>query len=736
MYLNILFVLLLFFSAYADPVLTLRYSNGRNLDHIVLYKDYDSFPGIIQCTLTANWTLAPDLPKGMTFVGERTFAFIRYIPTEVSPETRYTLTAITSEGSVSVSFTMEVSSCESHKLYYVNTHDEVTFSYQGKNTSVYCSKWECLDPVIYDFSIPSVSEHFAVTIKDIDDVLYMHVEGTSNPQTGQLDLSDTLPPRVYSDTSTLIGTDPYLTKVSLTIINKFTTIDLYPPVGRVEVESTSLSISIDRHYECDHFIIVSNEHGSSSIPLHIIWYECKQHSYFSLVHYSYGSVNVTNSDDQELKVNDGYYCTNETEWRITTLGNAAENTWDHKWPLIIYDENGVFGEIFFPSTPSSVSFRYAVLVPDFSLLKYSFEGSDSWMNERFDDSSWTEKQGVFWGSFEKDVVYFRKVFNVEEIDGYNAMLIDIRGWGFSRVYLNGEEIGQLNIHSTYYSRLEMPCDKIRIGTNLVGISLEKTNDTTIIFDVSIRLVTLSEWIQSLSGIVRENQEHPTGHPEEAFVQDTSGSWEIESYPASLEIDYSKRNVIVNRFFMGRKENENGSITSIRIEGIDGDDVVNLYESERNGFMNEYTDYRLIDFDNSRGFPIYRITFLSEKNNSAMDISNIRLSRIMIPNCKKTWRLPETYPNHVVSKSCGLFYSGTKQLICKVEDYSSEWVEDESLCLSKLPPQGKSFVDFTLRLINLAYHSYNDTIRDRFVTMIVDNNAFVAKDMDLLLVILL
>ena len=120
----------------------------------------------------------------------------------------------------------------------------------------------------------------------------------------------------------------------------------------------------------------------------------------------------------------------------------------------------------------------------------------------------------------------------------------------------------------------------------------------------------------------------------------------------------------------------------------------------------------------------------------MDISNIRLSRIMIPNCKKTWRLPETYPNHVVSKSCGLFYSGTKQLICKVEDYSSEWVEDESLCLSKLPPQGKSFVDFTLRLINLAYHSYNDTIRDRFVTMIVDNNAFVAKDMDLLLVILL
>lgn len=270
----------------------------------------------------------------------------------------------------------------------------------------------------------------------------MHVEGTSNPQTGQLDLSDTLPPRVYSDTSTLIGTDPYLTKVSLTIINKFTTIDLYPPVGRVEVESTSLSISIDRHYECDHFIIVSNEHGSSSIPLHIIWYECKQHSYFSLVHYSYGSVNVTNSDDQELKVNDGYYCTNETEWRITTLGNAAENTWDHKWPLIIYDENGVFGEIFLPSTPSSVSFRFAVLVPDFSLLKYSFEGSDSWMNERFDDSSWTEKQGVFWGSFEKDVVYFRKVFNVEEMDGYNAMLIDIRGWGFSRVYLNGEEIGQ------------------------------------------------------------------------------------------------------------------------------------------------------------------------------------------------------------------------------------------------------------------------------------------------------
>ena len=34
---------------------------------------------------------------------------------------------------------------------------------------------------------------------------------------------------------------------------------------------------------------------------------------------------------------------------------------------------------------------------------------------------------------------------------------------------------------------------------------------------------------------------------------------------------------------------------------------------------------------------------------------------------------------------------------------------------------------------MAYHSYNETIRDTFVRMIVDNNAFVMKDMDLLLV---
>ena len=732
---NIILILFLLISAYSTPTLTLRYSSGKDLEHVVLYKDYDDFPASFQCSVLANWTIVPDLPKDMYLYGNGEFAVIYKKPTELSPETTYTVTAITNEGNVSLSFTMEVASCESHKLYHFVTNDEITLSYQGKNTSVYSNKWECLDPVIYDFYIPKIKSYSSkITITNKNGTIYMNVDYYVYPKSGQLDLSDTLPPMVYSDRTTLDGETSSLPSfVRVGIVNRYTSIELYPPIGELTLEPLTLKLKIKRHHDQDHFIVVSNEHGSSSVPLHILWDECRQFSYFSLEHHSSGDYNVTNKNGQEIERYDGrYYCINETELIITALKERSGSEWDKMFPMLIYDENGPFGQ-FIMETLSTVSFRYNVVVPNHSLLKYSFDGSDSWMNEDFDDSSWVENRGTFWGTFDHNIIYFRKTFNIEKIDGYNSMLIDVLGYGFARIYLNGEEVDQLEINNYYYSRLEILSDKIRVGNNIVGISFEKTVDENIIFDLSIRLVTLSEWVHSMTGIVREIQEHPTGHPEEAFYQDISGDWKIKSYPASLEIDFSKRNTIINRFFMEHLTYQSGTITSIRIEGISGDETVKLYETQGNSFMNECTDYRLIDIDNSVGYPIYRITFLSEKNNSAINVSNIRLSRIMIPSCEKMRKIPETYPNHVVGKSCGLFYSGIKQYICKVEDYNSEWIEDKSLCLSKLPPQGKAFVDFTLRLINLPYHSYNETIRDRFVTMIIENSALLAKEMDLLLV---
>ena len=108
MLIHIIISSLLFISVCCTPTLTLCYSNGEKLDHVVLYKDHDSFPGSIRCDVPANWTLAPSLPMGLTFSGNYKYAYIRSIPTEESPETEYTITATTSEGTVSVSFTMEV----------------------------------------------------------------------------------------------------------------------------------------------------------------------------------------------------------------------------------------------------------------------------------------------------------------------------------------------------------------------------------------------------------------------------------------------------------------------------------------------------------------------------------------------------------------------------------------------------------------------------------------------------
>ena len=167
MYMNFILILSLFISVYSTPTLTLRYTSGKDLDRVVLYKDYDSFPAVFRCSIVADWVIVPDLPKGMFLDGSGSIGVIYNKPTELSPETKYTVTAITNEGNVSLSFTMKVASCESHKLYHFTTVNEITLSSQGKNISIYSDKWECLDPLVYDFYIAKIDSKIVVT--DVND---------------------------------------------------------------------------------------------------------------------------------------------------------------------------------------------------------------------------------------------------------------------------------------------------------------------------------------------------------------------------------------------------------------------------------------------------------------------------------------------------------------------------------------------------------------------------------------
>lgn len=132
MYMNIILILFLFISTYSIPTLFLRYSNGKEFDHVVLYKDYDSFLGSFWCSGLANWTIVPDLPKNMYLyhTGISKSAEIRNKSTEYLPETKYTISAITNKGNVSLCFTMEVTSCDSHKLFHFITSDEIILSYE------------------------------------------------------------------------------------------------------------------------------------------------------------------------------------------------------------------------------------------------------------------------------------------------------------------------------------------------------------------------------------------------------------------------------------------------------------------------------------------------------------------------------------------------------------------------------------------------------------------------------
>ena len=189
MYIRFVFALLLFASSNSAPTISLTYDNGRSFDYVVLYNDLSTFPGMFHSDCEVIWDIVPDLPAGLKWSPGPSIVLIVGKPTEISPETKYTVTASTTNGTASLIFTMEVATCDSDKLYFFSTEDEVTLSYQGRNISVYTRKWECLEPVIYDFYIPYIESYQTFSISNRSKTIFLSVTSDSNPKTGQLDMS-------------------------------------------------------------------------------------------------------------------------------------------------------------------------------------------------------------------------------------------------------------------------------------------------------------------------------------------------------------------------------------------------------------------------------------------------------------------------------------------------------------------------------------------------------------------
>ena len=701
------------------PTLNMTDSEGREYRDITIHVINETFPATIMCSTEAQWSIQPDLPKGLMAKPYQDTWRVFGLCYANLPKTTFTVTAVTQEGVASITFNLTCSGCEDGDIYEFRALGHIRFSYQGDNIDITRKCWQCMKKVVYTYTSYNIYSY--IYMYDANDECVMHLSETGNI-TGELDLTGNSPPILVLPNQVQVNSST-VKYVYIDHVNRVTNITLYPPHPKLKISGSQLSIDIDTFYEVNHIITVSNEHGSDSQSVHLSVYKCNGGSFYNTLHLGWGVTIIVDSHNNTLyNGKQNYFCASDTN--MTLFFEKEYGDVELLRPVMLYDQHGIVAEYNTDSAPATFHFYKQDIVSTFSTLRISHSFQENWNSKSFDDSLWKEDHGQIWGPFGGESVYFRKRFTIDSIAGFNAMLIDVLAMGNVDIYLNGEYVKHL-FGKTYYTyiRFEIPLDDRHIGENVLATCLHKTTDDNIInFDIMIQLIFTPQILQSVLGEVTQETAIPSPNPFYAFIQTKTSSWLLQSVPAALVFhfnDTEKR--VVNRvYFQVPSDN---FITKVKVEAIDLDENKNitLYSSPSD-FMNRFMNYRVVDFDNSIAYPAYRVTIESTSSPNATKIQNIRLYRDMIPTCPQTKKMPETRGNATVFSSCGLFYSGKKQNRCEIDGSKTHWEEDRSTCLSRLPPRNYAFVDFTFRLVHVIPTMFNSTMKDQLVALLVEKTA--------------
>ena len=715
-----LLLLLLLVITQSLPTLTITDSEGRECRDITLHLINETFPATVKCSTEAEWSIQPTLPKGISTTSSKNQLLISGFSKVALPKTTFTVTAITKEGNVSITFNLTCVGCEEGDMYEISARGLIRFSFEGENIDISNNCWQCMKRVVYSYA--SLENNSRIYMKDIDDNYVMYFS-EMNETTGEIDLSGNSPPILFFPDRLQSYKYEILLLFSFSFVHRITNFTLYPPHPDLKLTPGSLMVLVSGFYESNHIITVSNDHGSVSQLFHIIVNGCSEGLYYDIRHTSWGQTTVVDSLNNTVYSGlQNYFCTSDTN--LTLYFNEEKWGIELMRPLFIYDQHGMIAEFNTDSVPATFHFYKQDLVPTFSTLRISDSLQNNWNSVNFDDSLWKEGQGQMWGSFHKDTVYFRKQFTIYSITNLNTILIDILAFGEVDVYLNGEYVNHIygKLYNTY-TRLEVPLKESHIGENVLAVSLHKTTDEIINFDIMIQLVLISQRLQSILGEVTQEVAIPSPNPFNAFTQSGYYEWIMQSVPATLVFrfnDTEKR--IVNRvYFQVPRDN---FITKVQVDAVNFNENKNitLYSSP-NDFMNRFMKYRVIDFDNSIAYPAYRITFESTSSTNSTKIENLRLYRDMIPSCPQTKKYPETRGGKTIFSNCGLFKTGKQQNRCVIDDaYTTHWEEDRSTCLSMLPNRNFAFVDFTLQLFHVIPSMFNSTMEEQLKMVLIETTA--------------
>lgn len=234
--------------------------------------------------------------------------------------------------------------------------------------------------------------------------------------------------------------------------------------------------------------------------------------------------------------------------------------------------------------------------------------------------------------------FFRTRVALGATAGYEGVSLTAVVNGLCDVYLDGALVAHINATTTLTHRKVLPLALFG-KQSVLAVQVASPTNATIVFDLSLDLVASMCLLQSVDGTATSDDPKPShiSKPINAFSLYRSTTWKTEAFPVTLDYRFANDDLaVVNRVTM--RNMEGVVLRKFRIQGLAGDEVVDLFSYEGDRFMT-YGKEQILAFENARAFSVYRFVFQEKRGEGAFKIGGIRLLYCPPATCPKKWGTP-------------------------------------------------------------------------------------------------
>ena len=712
-----------------------------------------------------NWSISPALPSELTLsttgvISGKTKASI--------PETEFIFKATNSAGSSNSSFSLTVRGCSYGDYLYAKFYyrSRGTFVIRKDDKVYYNETLSQISNTDYPICIPRLSYEYEFScgtysncylyLVDEHDLYYLSsiiYEGETKK--GSFEITPTKIP-VISFPSLITAYDGESLNIKIPIDGVHGNLSVTPSLPK-DVDITKgmfiMSGKVSKPLYETYTITTSNSIGTVSFSFILAVDVCPPGMTLMVINFRRRTVleqwKVLNSQNevlfdqtQEHLSNKHNICWTPGSYQFVMATRGETGGWDSSAGLSVNDEWGVLSEFRLPDNQREASrhFNFELSVPEKSeWLMNAGSVSGKWKSARFNDKKWLKGKDGSWGRFSSNtnVLYLRKKFNVNDVNKYTYIHLDVKRSNDCEVivYVNEKKLIERTGESIDgYARSSFPVSILKSST-IVAVEIHRASHSPetseIVFDLRATLVSSSCILQSLNGKALDPSGSSVVHsPDYAFDLDTHSYWQPESLPATLRYTFGNDAlVVVNKAFIHLLKSDTPS--SLRIEGVNKDNsTVVLYSMKSETFLRNGEE--VMYFENSQPFHSYQFVFESSLEGRVFQVYDVRFYSCTDQSCKKKGSYSTSYPETTQYGKCPLMSVGMNQMHCEEGDEKVSWREDRSSCLKRIPSQGVAYIDWSFVLGNMTQSNWVHA-ESQMISLVTENLKVSEEEIEFILV---